>query len=334
MSEHNNNHHGKEVDRLSGVETTGHEWDGIRELNNPAPRWWLIVWILCTVWAVGYWFFYPAWPTITDHTKGILGWTEYKELESSQVEIAQRQESFLAKFQDASNEEIQNNPELYAFALAGGAAVFKNNCAVCHGSGAQGGFGFPNLNDDDWLWGGKLSDIDMAVRYGIRSGHDEARQSQMPSFGKDGLLEKQQIEDVVDYVLTLSSEKGADKALPGATVFAENCAVCHGPEGKGDRNVGAPNLSDDIWLYGGDRETVYQTVYNARAGVMPFWTGKLKEDDIRQVSLYIHSLGGGESDTGEPAKTEAVEPVSATETPPASTDGKPEVTQDGPAGQQ
>ena len=288
--------HDKEIDKLSGVETTGHNWDGIQELNNPAPRWWLYVWAACIIWSFGYWVIYPTWPIFGGNTKGTLGWTQFNQLEASQADIMQRQAVYLAKFKTASYEEISKDPELHAFAVAGGNALFKNNCAVCHGSGAQGGKGYPNLNDDDWLWGGKISDIEQTLKYGIRSGHDEARQSQMPSFGKDGLLSKDEINQVVDYVLTLSSKTGADKSLAGAEIFANNCAACHGPEGKGGREFGAPNLSDAIWLYGGDKATVFETVYNARAGVMPYWKGKLSDDSIRQLAVYIHGLGGGEAE--------------------------------------
>lgn len=289
MSEHK-----KEIDQISGVETTGHEWDGLKELNNPLPRWWVWVWIATIVWGVGYWVVYPAWPTISGHTKGTLGWTEYQELEASQAQIAERQAQYLAKFEKASYDDIFKDPELLAFAKAGGNALFKNNCAVCHGSGGEGSKGFPNLNDDDWLWGGTIADIEQTLRYGIRSGHDEARQSQMPSFGRDELLNKKEIDEVVDYVLSLSSEGGAKAGTPGAEIFANNCASCHGPEGKGGRDFGAPNLTDAIWLYGGERADVVNTVTYAHAGVMPFWAGKLDDNAIRELTVYVHSLGGGE----------------------------------------
>lgn len=314
MSDHN-----KEVDKLSGVETTGHEWDGLKELNNPAPRWWVYVWVVTIIWSVGYWVVYPAWPTLSGHTEGKWQWTQYKELDASQAQIADRQAAYLAKFKDASYEQIMNDPELHAFAKAGGNALFKNNCAVCHGSGAAGGKGYPNLNDDDWLWGGKIADIEQTLKYGIRSGHDDARQSQMPAFGRDELLSKDEVNQVVDYVLTLSSKDGANKSLPGAEVFANNCASCHGENGKGGRDFGAPNLTDAIWLYGGDRATVYETVYNARAGVMPFWKGKLSDNDIRELAVYVHELGGGESDTPEvkPAPEAEVAPAPELQTEPA-----------------
>ncbi len=286
--------HKKEIDHVTGVETTGHEWDGLKELNNPLPRWWVWVWVVTIIWAVGYWVVYPAWPTLSGHTKGTFGWTQYKELEASQAEIFARQSQYLDKFQAASYDQISGDPELYAFAQAGGRALFKNNCALCHGSGAEGSKGYPNLNDDDWLWGGTLADIEHTIRYGIRSSHDEARVSQMPSFGKDAMLEKEEIEKVVDYVLSLSSDEGSAAYAEGAEIFANNCASCHGEDAKGGRDFGAPNLSDAIWLYGGEHEDVYQSVFNAHAGVMPNWEGKLDDNSIRQLTLYVHSLGGGE----------------------------------------
>lgn len=286
--------HKKEIDQISGVETTGHEWDGLKELNNPAPRWWVLVWIATIVWAVGYWVVYPAWPTISGSTKGMIGWTEYTKLEKEQAEITARQSVYMAKFEKADFDTIKKDPELYAFAIAGGKAAFKTNCAVCHGSGAAGGKGYPNLNDDDWLWGGKIEDIYQTLQYGIRSGHDEARVSQMPAFGVDEILQREEVDAVVDYVLTLSGGEHKDTYARGSEIFQANCSACHGPEGKGGRDFGAPNLTDKIWLYGGDRDTVYQTVFNARAGVMPFWKGRLDDNTIRQLSMYVHELGGGE----------------------------------------
>ncbi|OIN86797.1 MAG: cytochrome-c oxidase, cbb3-type subunit III [Alphaproteobacteria bacterium CG1_02_46_17] len=343
--------HNKEIDQITGVETTGHEWDGLKELNNPAPRWWVWVWVATFVLSVGYWVVYPAWPTAwpffgsgsmeqtgsvtrttTGATEGIFGWTQYEELAASQAEITARQAQYLDKFQaTTSYDQISQDPELYAFAQAGGKALFKNNCAVCHGSGAEGGVGFPNLNDDDWLWGGTLADIEQTLRYGVRSEHDETRQSLMPSFGKDELLEKEEIEQVVDYVLTLSSDTGADTNLPGAEIFANNCASCHGEKGTGGRDFGAPNLTDSIWLYGGERADVSNTVYFAHAGVMPFWEGKLDEDSIRQLTLYVHSLGGGE---GEGAAVPEKVSMEAPAEVPAQTEEEPVVTQEEPVAEE
>lgn len=314
MSEHDNNK--KEIDSVTGVETTGHEWDGLKELNNPLPRWWLWVFIVTIVWSVWYFVVYPAWPVPGGATKGTGGYTQFKELEKSQAEIAARQATYLEKFQKASFQDIMKDPELYAFANAGGATAFKHNCATCHGSGAQGGKGYPNLNDDDWLWGGTLDDIHTTIQHGIRANDEDTRVSQMPAFGKDGLLNRDEIGSVVDYVLTLSGGQQKPTYAQGSEIFQAQCAACHGEEGKGGRSVGAPNLTDKIWLYGGDRQTVFETVYNARAGVMPAWSKRLDENTIRQLAVYLHELGGGEAD----------QPVAETPQPeaPAPAEGQPE----------
>ena len=287
----------KEIDEVSGVETTGHEWDGLKELNNPLPRWWVWVFIVTIIWSVWYFVVYPAWPTLDGATEGTSGYTQFKELSESQAEITLRQQAYLDRFEQASDAQVLKDPELYAFAMAGGASAFKDNCATCHGTGAAGSKGYPNLNDDDWLWGGTLAEIHQTLLYGIRvQGSYDTRISQMPAFGKDGLLNKDDINAVVDYVLSLSGGKTHGHEAQGQIVYREQCASCHGADGKGLHEFGAPNLADKIWLYGGDREAVYQTVYNSRAGMMPAWKDRLDENTIRQLTIYLHQLGGGEDD--------------------------------------
>lgn len=285
----------KDIDQHSGVETTGHEWDGIKELNLPAPRWWLIVFALCCVWAVGYWFVYPAWPTLSGNTKGSSGWTSHRKLAEEQKEIILRRGEFAAKIKNHTLEEIQKDPELYAFAIAGGKTMFKENCAACHGTGAEGRAGYPNLNDDDWLWGGDLQAIYHTLKVGIRSGHENERSSQMPAFGE--VLKKEEIEQVADHVLSLSSGKVSNEK--GAQLFKENCASCHGDSGKGGREFGAPNLADSIWLYGGDKASITQQIRTPRHGVMPNWGARLSDETIKALTIYVHSLGGGEAEKPE-----------------------------------
>lgn len=291
MTDHHNH---QEIDEISGVETTGHEWDGLKELNNPAPRWWLWVFYVCVIWSVGYWIIYPAWPTFGGATKGTAGWTQFTKLEREQAEIAARQAQYLGRFHEASLEDIMNDPELYSFATAGGASAFKDNCATCHGTGGAGGKGYPNLNDDEWLWGGRIEDIYQTLLYGIRAPHDDTRISQMPAFGRDGLLTRAQVMTVADYVFGMASASSGNDH-PGYTIFQEKCASCHGPEGKGNRDFGAPNLTDAIWLYGESKDVIFRTVYDGRAGVMPYWKGRLDDDTLRQLTIYVHSLGGGEA---------------------------------------
>lgn len=326
MTEHGK----KEIDQMSGVETTGHEWDGLKELNNPAPRWWLWVLYVTIIWSIGYWVLYPAWPTLSGATKGTLNSDQYKDLAASQAEIAGRQDKWLGKFKAASYEEILADDGLSSFARAGGAAAFKDNCATCHGSGASGGKGYPNLNDDDWLWGGKIEDIEQTLRYGVRSGHDEARDSAMPAFGKDALLKAEEIGQVADFVVAMSTHKEA-ASLPGAAVFAANCASCHGEKGEGVRDFGAPRLNDAIWLYGGTRADIYAQIQNPRHGVMPFWQGRLNDQTIRQLAVYVYSLGGGEKAApvvAEPVSptVESVAPVAEPEATPMPVEAAPDAT--------
>jgi len=280
------------------VETTGHSWDGIEEFNNPLPRWWVWVLYATIVWGIGYTVAYPAWPMLTQATQGYLGYDnrsavaeEIKRFDDANAEIK-------AKLVAAPLTGIAGNDELNQYATSAGAAVFKTWCAQCHGSGAAGvqGKGYPNLTDNDWLWGGDIDAIHTTITHGIRNTTDaDARYSEMPKFGADGLLDDTQIGQVVEYVLQLSGqEHDAALATAGQTVFADNCAACHMEDGSGDRAQGAPALNDPIWLYGGDRDTITKTVTYARFGVMPSWAGRLSEDEIRAVATYVHSRGGGE----------------------------------------
>lgn len=303
MSDQNKN----DKDSLSGVETTGHEWDGIKELNNPLPRWWLWVFYVSIIWSIGYWVVYPAWPSWSKEgrggTKGTLEWTQYKKLDAERQEILDRREGYLERFHGLSFDEIKNDPELYAFAIAGGQSAFRDNCAACHGTGGAGAPGYPNLNDDDWIWGGRTEDIYQTIKYGVRM-HDESHQSIMPPFNQ--MLTGEQTKAVAHYVHdlysgqskippeNLSAEEVA--ALPlGAKVFRQNCASCHGNDAKGSREFGAPNLADAIWLKSdGNVPAIISQIQNPKHGMMPAWVDRLDDDTIRELTIYVHSLGGGE----------------------------------------
>ncbi|OYU17080.1 MAG: cytochrome-c oxidase, cbb3-type subunit III [Rhodobacteraceae bacterium PARR1] len=280
------------------VSTTGHEWDGIEELNNPLPRWWVWVFTATIVWAIGYTIAYPAWPLLTGATPGLLGSSTRADVQVEIDSFDAKNADIKAKLVAAPLDQIVTTPELMAYAEPAGAAVFRTNCAQCHGAGAAGvvGKGYPNLLDNDWLWGGTIDDIHTTITHGIRNTSDpDARYSQMPRFGADQLLEPAQIDAVVEHVLAISGQDhDAALAAEGATVFAENCVACHGEAGQGDRAQGAPTLTDAIWLYGGDRAAIKTTVTYARFGVMPPWAGRLTEDEIRAVAAYVHSRGGGE----------------------------------------
>ncbi|WP_222875869.1 cytochrome-c oxidase, cbb3-type subunit III [Terrihabitans soli] len=284
------------VDQVTGRETTGHEWDGIRELNTPLPRWWLWTLYATIVWAVGYWIFYPAWPLVTSYTTGVSGWMTRTAVEDSIAELHAIRGETGKKIISAGLSEIENTPDLLSYARAQGKAAFATNCATCHGSGASGAVGYPNLNDDDWLWGGTLDQIATTIRHGVRSADQKAHSGVMLPFGRTGMLQRPQVDLVVDYVRSLSGlEVRAGSDLPaGAAIFKQNCASCHGDDGKGKRDTGAPNLTDVIWLYGSSREDVFQSVWNGRGGVMPNWQGRLDEATIKSLAVYVHTLGGGE----------------------------------------
>ncbi|NJM81297.1 MAG: cytochrome-c oxidase, cbb3-type subunit III [Tabrizicola sp.] len=280
------------------VETTGHQWDGIEELNNPLPRWWVWVFYATIVWGVGYSVAYPAWPLISAATPGLLGASTRADVATDIANVDAANSAIKEKLIAADLTAIGADVELAAYAERAGAAVFRTNCSTCHGSGAAGfeGKGYPNLLEDDWLWGGTMEDIHLTVTHGIRNTTDpDARYSEMPKFGADELLDKDQIAQVVEHVLQISGqEHDAALATEGATIFADNCAACHMEDGSGDRTQGAPKLSDKIWLYGGSREAITHTVTFSRFGVMPNWNTRLSEDEIRAVAFYVHGLGGGE----------------------------------------
>jgi cytochrome c oxidase cbb3-type subunit 3 len=285
----------KEIDQVSGTETTGHEWDGIRELNTPLPRWWLWTFYACCLWAFGYWIVMPAWPLISSHTTGVIGYSSRAQLADAMATARQAQSVYLDRIEQASLEDIVADQELLDFALAGGASAFAVNCSQCHGQGAAGFKGFPNLNDDNWIWGGTLEAIHQTISYGIRSDHEETRFNMMPAFGRDEILDRAQINDVAEYVLSLSgSQTDPAAAARGEEIFVEQCTACHMEGGKGSQEAGSPNLSDAIWLYGGDKADVIESITNARAGVMPAWVNRLDETTIKQLTVHVHSLGGGE----------------------------------------
>ena len=236
------------------VDTTGHEWDGIKELNNPLPRWWLWVFLITIVWAIGYWVLMPAWPLVSSYSRGTLGYSQRAKVADDIAQAKAAQGAKLAQLAALPLEAIRTDPELMAFAVGGGRSAFAVNCSPCHGTGAAGSKGYPNLNDDEWLWGGKITDIERTIRFGIRSGHPEARVNDMPAFVQSKLLTAAQASDVADYVLSLSGTHGAAAAIKrGEALFAQNCTACHGADAKGNLELGAPNLTDAIWLYGATR---------------------------------------------------------------------------------
>ncbi|MCV3764389.1 cytochrome-c oxidase, cbb3-type subunit III [Rhizobium sp. TRM95796] len=283
----------KHIDELSGVETTGHEWDGIKELNNPMPRWWVYTFYATIVWAIGYTIAFPAWPLLSDATRGVLGYSSREDLAQEVSVAAEGQKVFLDKITAMPVADIPKDAALNEFAMNGGAAAFKVNCAPCHGSGAQGGPGFPNLNDNDWLWGGKIDDIYATIQHGIRSDDPDSRTSEMPAFAE--MLQPQEIKQVAAYVVSLTGTPAdAGMVEPGKQLFADNCASCHGENAEGNREFGAPNLADAIWLKGEGEDAIIRQVNAPKHGMMPAWGGRLSDATIKQLAVYVHALGGGE----------------------------------------
>lgn len=281
-----------EKDAISGQNTTGHEWDGIKELNTPLPKWWVYLFYVCIFWAVGYWVVYPSWPTLDGYSKGLWGWSSRAVLVNEQAEAKASHAKYLDKIKTASVDDIVKDKELLNYAMAGGRAVFAENCAPCHGAGGAGAYGFPTLADDEWLWGGTLADIQQTISYGVRNTNANSRQSEMPKFGADGLLTPQQITAVAGYVEALSA-KTAPADGEGKQVYADNCAACHGEQGEGQQAMGAPALNNAIWLYKGGKDAIAAQVTKPKHGNMPAWSERLDESTIKQLTVYVHSLGGG-----------------------------------------
>ncbi|WP_114393678.1 cytochrome-c oxidase, cbb3-type subunit III [Oleisolibacter albus] len=284
-----------EKDAATGQMTTGHEWDGLKELNTPLPKWWLYTFYATVVFALGYTIAYPSWPSLTGHTNGVLGWTQRQDVSAALAKEKARQAPMMQKVVATDIGEIRKDPELMNYVMAAGRVAFADNCAACHGAGGAGAKGFPTLADDDWLWGGKPDQILQTITYGIRNANENSRVSDMPRFGADQLLEPAQINDVAEYVLSLSgTSTDAAAAERGAQVYADNCAACHGEKGEGIQDVGAPRLNDRIWLYGGDKATVVETITYARRGNMPAWSERLDPATVKVLAAYVHALGGGQ----------------------------------------
>ncbi len=284
-----------ETDAHSGTQTTGHEWDGIKELDTPLPRWWLIIFYASIAFSIVYWVLMPAWPLINSYTPGVLHYSERAKVDQDLKDLQAQRRGAESKIANASLEQIEKDPAMQSYAMALGASIFGDNCATCHGRDGLGGHGYPNLRDDVWLWGGTLEDIQRTITYGVRSGDPDARVSQMPAFGSDALLPAAQIDDLTEYVVALSHRPANSAAVQrAAPVFQANCAVCHGPTGTGNPAVGAPNLTDRDWLYGADRASIHDQIWNGHGGVMPSWRSRFDASTIKALAVYIHANAGGQ----------------------------------------
>ncbi len=299
-------------DDHSGTETTGHEWDGIKELDTPLPRWWLYIWYASILTAIVYWVLMPAWPLVNGYTHGLLNWSDRRNVAADVAELQAARAPMFDRLGHASASDLARDPELQEFARAAGESAFGDNCQTCHGAGGAGAPGYPVLADDVWIWGGSMDDIEHTLRVGIRSGHPDTRMSMMPAFGRDHLLTSDQIGDVTEYVIAQSAARtrlhpDRTAATRGGLVYREQCAACHGQSGAGNRSVGAPSLVDDVWLYGNRREDIRAQIELGRGGVMPTWERRFDDGTIRALAYYVHQMGGGEPDVPPPAPSPAID---------------------------
>ncbi len=283
----------RERDPLTGHETTGHEWDGITELNTRVPRavWWFIG--ITHLWALLVWILMPTWPLINSYTKGVLGIDQQERVEKKVRQLRLARADWVEAIEAQSFDEIRADPRLMQIVSKTGPVLFADNCSGCHGARAQGGPGFPSLTDLAWLWGAEDETIMETLRVGINAPHPETRVSQMMAFGSDAILTREEVRTVVDYIMSLSdAETGVDpvRLAAGAGIFAENCAACHGEDAKGLKEMGAPDLTDDFWLYGGDADSLFHTVHNGRQGWMPAWEDRMSLADRKIMTLYLQQL--------------------------------------------
>lgn len=288
--------HEPRYDEATGQYTTGHSWDGIEELNTPMPRWWLGIFYASIVIGLVYAVLMPSIPLVNSHFKGLLGHSDRQAVALDLASMRAERAQFADKLTGADLNDITGDPELFRFAMAAGKSAFGDNCATCHGAGGQGFKGYPNLNDDIWIWGGSFEDIRHTLEVGIRASHDDTRLNLMQAYGRDELLTRDEIKDLTEYLLAFTDRsENPEAAARGVSLFAENCASCHGADAKGDRSQGAPDLTDVEWLYGGERADILESLNNGRQGVMPNWNERLDPEMITALAVYVHALGGGET---------------------------------------
>lgn len=285
----------KDRDPVSGRQTTGHEWNGIKELDTPVPRGILIFVIVTHVWAIALWLLLPTWPLGDTYTKGLLGLDQKRSVEESLV-AGQAERSWMQRVASEPYDVILADQDLMVAVRKSGRQLFGDNCAACHGRDGRGQAYYPDLTDNDWLWGGNVDLIERTMRVGINTQHPDSRIGEMPAFGRDAMLDRAQVEAVAAYVYSLShpdysTEKTVDLLERGRQVYVENCAACHGDGAQGMQEVGAPSLTDEVWIYGGDLKSIIASVHGGRRGHMPTWDERLTDAEIRTLALYVHDLG-------------------------------------------
>lgn len=287
-----------ERDPVTGQRTTGHEWNGIKELDNRVPRAVFLFLAITTLFAVVYWVLMPAWPLGATYTRGLLGIDQRATVEKAVQQAAAERQFWRQQIAALDFSEVGSDPGLMKIVSESGGTLFGDNCAVCHGTEAAGRPGYPSLADDAWLWGGEPEIVAETLRVGINSAHPDTRFAQMPAFGRDGILKRPAINSIVSFIRSNAEGVGglgpqdAKGAEEGARLFAENCAACHGEQGRGDRATGTPDLMDASWLTGSDRQSLVQTIYNGRQGHMPQWENRLDEIDRKILTIYVTEIAG------------------------------------------
>jgi len=286
----------EERDPISGHKTTGHVWNGIKELDTPVPRGVLMFLVVTHVFAVLWWFLMPTWPLGTTYTKGLLDTDQHKIIEQKLVAANAERAAWVNRIDDASFDEILADPQLMEIVGTTGHRLFGDNCAACHGRDGKGQNNYPDLTDHDWIWGGGPEAIAQTITTGVNTSHEQSRVSQMPAFGRDVMLDAGQVSNVAAYVYSLShpaysTPERIDAINAGQQVFLTTCAACHGENAKGNQEVGAPNLTDNFWIYGGDIGTIVTTVHGGREGHMPTWDERLTKAQIKILATYVYSLG-------------------------------------------
>ena len=283
-----------ERDPYTGHMTTGHEWNGITELNTRVPRAVYFFLAAAVIFSIIFWLLMPAWPLGVTYTKGLLGIDQRTTVEKSLEAASAERAVWITKIVDGDFKTIQADASLMRAVRGTGRTLFGDNCAACHGTKAQGGKGYPDLTDKAWLWGGDPQTVMETLRVGINSGHAESRVSQMPAFGRDQMLDRGAILNVMGYVRSLaqppSSDQPSQALLSGKETFVTSCASCHGETGKGMTETGAPNLTDGFWIYGGDDQSIYTTIFDGRQGQMPHWDTRLTPAERKILTLYILDL--------------------------------------------
>ena len=277
----------REIDPVTGYDTTGHDWGGIRELNTPFPKVALIALVITVIYSIIAWILLPAWPLGRDYTRGLLGLDQSEMAMESLGRVETRREAWLAAFNDPDFDKIATDEAQMASIVRAADRIYQDNCAACHGSAGLGGPGFPVLTDNYWLWGGGPRTIAETLRVGINTTHPEARYAQMPAFD---WMDRPDRQALAEYVAALPSGT-ADRDGAAAALFEENCTSCHGAGGEGGLMNGAPSLTDDAVIYGQNETSVMETLRNGRQGLMPYWSDRLSDAEINLLAIYVTRLG-------------------------------------------